>query len=162
MRIIECDIPAANFFYRLQSGNYRLGENIKLDENLVIGQVDSPFIVSLDLNGHKLEMGDDNEILLIRSSELNIKNTGQQEGEIINGSKNGILIYEDAKLRIYGGTIDSIIKYYGNAEFYLYGGTIKRNIQFGETIQSIPNAVLYANGGIVEGDLPIWSNQMIS
>ena len=123
--------PSGQFFYRLQSGNYRLGENIKLDENLVIGQVDSPFIVSLDLNGHKLEMGDDNEILLIRSSELNIKNTGQQEGEIINGSKNGILIYEDAKLRIYGGTIDSIIKYYGNAEFYLYGGTIKRNIQFG-------------------------------
>ena len=151
--------PSGHFFYRLPSGNYRLGENIKLDENIVIGQVDSPFIVSLDLNGHKLEMGDDNEILLIRSSELNIKNTGQQEGEIINGSKNGILIYEDAKLRIYGGTIDSIIKYYGNAEFYLYGGTIKRNIQFGETIQSIPNAVLYANGGIVEGDLPIWSNQ---
>ena len=151
--------PSGHFFYRLPSGNYRLGENIKLDENLVIGQVDSPFIVSLDLNGHKLEMGDDNEILLIRLSELNIKNTGQQEGEIINGSKNGILIYEDAKLRIYGGTIDSIIKYYGNAEFYLYGGTIKRNIQFGETIQSIPNAVLYANGGIVEGDLPIWSNQ---
>ena len=147
--------PSGHFFYRLPSGNYRLGENIKLDENLVIGQVDSPFIVSLDLNGHKLEMGDDNEILLIRSSELNIKNTGQQEGEIINGSKNGILIYEDAKLRIYGGTIDSIIKYYGNAEFYLYGGTIKRSIQFGETIQSIPNAVLYANGGIVEGDLPI-------
>ena len=147
--------PGGHFFYRLPSGNYRLGENIKLDENLVIGQVDSPFIVSLDLNGHKLEMGDDKEILLIRSSELNIKNTGQQEGEIINGSKNGILIYEDAKLRIYGGTIDSIIKYYGNAEFYLYGGTIKRNIQFGETIQSIPNAVLYANGGIVEGDLPI-------
>ena len=147
--------PSGHFFYRLPSGNYRLGENIKLDENLVIGQVDSPFIVSLDLNGHKLEMGDDNEILLIRSSELNIKNTGQQEGEIINGSKNGILIYEDAKLRIYGGTIDSIIKYYGNAEFYLYGGTIKRNIQFGETIQSISNAVLYANGGIVEGDLPI-------
>ena len=147
--------PSGHFFYRLPSGNYRLGENIKLDENLVIGQVDSPFIVSLDLNGHKLEMGDDNEILLIRSSELNIKNTGQQEGEIINGSENGILIYEDAKLRIYGGTIDSIIKYYGNAEFYLYGGTIKRNIQFGETIQSIPNAVLYANGGIVEGDLPI-------
>ena len=147
--------PNGHFFYRLPSGNYRLGENIKLDENLVIGQVDSPFIVSLDLNGHKLEMGDDNEILLIGSSELNIKNTGQQEGEIINGSKNGILIYEDAKLRIYGGTIDSIIKYYGNAEFYLYGGTIKRNIQIGETIQSIPNAVLYANGGIVEGDLPI-------
>ena len=147
--------PSGHFFYRLPSGNYRLGENIKLDENLVIGQVDSPFIVSLDLNGHKLEMGDDNEILLIRSSELNIKNTGQQEGEIINGSENGILIYEDAKLRIYAGTIDSIIKYYGNAEFYLYGGTIKRNIQFGETIQSIPNAVLYANGGIVEGDLPI-------
>ena len=98
--------PNGHFFYRLPSGNYRLGENIKLDENLVIGQVDSPFIVSLDLNGHKLEMGDDNEILLIGSSELNIKNTGQQEGEIINGSKNGILIYEDAKLRIYGGTID--------------------------------------------------------
>ena len=147
--------PSGQIFYRLPSGNYRLGENITLDENLVIGQVDSPFIVSLDLNGHKLEMGDNNEILLIRSSELNIKNTGQQEGEIINGSKNGILIYEDAKLRIYGGTIDSIIKYYGNAEFYLYGGTIKRNIQFGETIQSITNAVLYANGGIVEGNLPI-------
>lgn len=147
--------PSGHFFYRLPSGNYRLGENITLDENLVIGQVDSPFIVSLDLNGYKLKMGDDNTILLMRSSELNIKNTGQQEGEIINGSKNGILIYEDAKLRIYGGTIDSIIKYYGNAEFYLYGGTIKRNIQFREDIQSILNAVLYANGGIVEGDLPI-------
>ena len=151
--------PSGHFFYRLPSGNYRLGENIKLDENLVIGQVDSPFIVSLDLNGHKLEMGDDNEILLIRSSELNIKNTGQQEGEIINGSKNGIQINYDAKLRIYAGTIDSIIKYYDGAEFYLYGGTIKRNIQFYENKNSIPNAVLYANGGIVEGDLPIWSNQ---
>ncbi len=147
--------PSGHFFYRLPSGNYRLGENITLDENLVIGQVDSPFIVSLDLNGYKLKMGDDNTILLMRSSELNIKNTGQQEGEIINGSENEIQINWDAKLRIYGGTIDSIIKYYGNAEFYLYGGTIKRNIQFREDIQSILNAVLYANGGIVEGDLPI-------
>ncbi len=109
----------------------------------------------MDLNGYKLKMGDDNTILLMRSSELNIKNTGQQEGEIINGSENEIQINWDAKLRIYGGTIDSIIKYYGNAEFYLYGGTIKRNIQFREDIQSILNAVLYANGGIVEGDLPI-------
>ena len=147
--------PSGQIFYRLPSGNYRLGENITLDENLVIGQVDSPFIVSLDLNGHKLEMGDDNTILLIRSSELNIKNTGQQEGEIINGSENGIQIYEDAKLRIYGGTIDSIITYMGNAEFYLYGGTIKRNIAFEMHSVTIPNAVLYANGGIVEGDLPI-------
>ena len=147
--------PSGHFFYRLPPGNYRLGENITLDENLVIGQVDSPFIVSLDLNGYKLKMGDDNTILLMRSSELNIKNTGQQEGEIINGSENEIQINWDAKLRIYGGTIDSIIKYYGNAEFYLYGGTIKRNIQFREDIQSILNAVLYANGGIVEGDLPI-------
>ena len=147
--------PSGYFFYRLPSGNYRLGENIKLDENLVIGQVDSPFIVSLDLNGHKLEMGDDNTILLMKSSELNIKNTGQQEGEIINGSKNGIQINGDAKLRIYGGTIDSIITYMGNAEFYLYGGTIKRNIAFEMHSFTIPNAVLYANGGIVEGDLPI-------
>ena len=151
--------PDGDSFYRLPSGNYRLGEDITLDKRLVIGKVETSYTVSLDLNGHKLEMGDDNTISLLDSSELNIKNASQQEGEIINGSKNGILIYEDAKLRIYGGTIDSIIKYYGNAEFYLYGGTIKRNIQFGETIQSIPNAVLYANGGIVEGDLPIWSNQ---
>ena len=144
--------------YRLPPGNYRLGENITLDKELKIGEIYSPYTVSLDLNGHKLEMGD-NVITLRASNELNIKNTGQQEGEIINGSKNGIQINEDAKLRIYGGTIDSIIKYYGNAEFYLYGGTIKRNIQFRENIQSIPNAVLYANGGIVEGDLPIWSDQ---
>ena len=145
---------SGGIFYRLPPGNYRLGENITLDKELEIGEVLSPYTVSLDLNGHKLEMGD-NVITLLASSELNIKNTGQQEGEIINGSKRGIRINEDAKLRIYGGTIDSIITYSGNAEFYLYGGTIKRNIQFSETIQSIPNAVLYANGGIVEGDLPI-------
>ena len=110
----------------------------------------------MDLNGHKLEMGD-NVITLRASSELNIKNTGQQEGEIINGSEYGIQINWDAKLRIYGGTIDSIITYYDSAEFYLYGGTIKRNIQFDENRRSIPNAVLYANGGIVEGKLYIWS-----
>ena len=140
--------------YRLPPGNYRLGENITLDKELKIGDVFSPYTVSLDLNGHKLEMGD-NVITLRASNELNIKNTGQQEGEIINGSKRGIRINEDAKLRIYGGTIDSIITYSGNAEFYLYGGTIKRNIKFSESILSIPNAVLYANGGIVEGKLLI-------
>ena len=140
--------------YRLPSGNYRLGENIKLDKELKIGKASSSYTVSLDLNGYKLEMGD-NEISLVGTSELNIKNAGQQEGEIINGSKRGIRINEDAKLRIYGGTIDSIITYSGNAEFYLYGGTIKRNIQFSENILSIPNAVLYANGGIVEGKLLI-------
>ena len=91
----------------------------------------------------------DNVITLLASSELNIKNTGQQEGEIINGSKNGIQINYDAKLRIYGGTIDSIIKYYGNAKFYLYGGTIKRNIEFDASIVTIPNAVLCENGAIV-------------
>lgn len=140
--------------YRLPSGNYRLGENITLDKELKIGKASSSYTVSLDLNGYKLEMGD-NEISLVGTSELNIKNAGQQEGEIINGSKRGIRINEDAKLRIYGGTIDSIITYSGNAEIYLYGGTIKRNIQFSENILSIPNAVLYANGGIVEGKLLI-------
>jgi uncharacterized repeat protein (TIGR02543 family) len=142
--------------YRLPPGNYRLGENITLDKELKIGEIFSPYTVSLDLNGHKLEMGD-NVITLRASSELNIKNTGQQEGEIINGSEYGIQINWDAKLRIYGGTIDSIITYYDSAEFYLYGGTIKRNIQFDENRRSIPNAVLYANGGIVEGKLYIWS-----
>ena len=150
--------PSGDSFYMLPSGNYRLGEDITLDKDLKIGEVLSPYTVSLDLNGHKLEMGD-NVITLRASSELNIKNAGQQEGEIINGSKNGILIYEDAKLRIYGGTIDSIITYSGNAEFYLYGGTIKRNIQFSENMLSIPNAVLYANGGIVEGKLLIKTYQ---
>ena len=146
--------PSGDSFYMLPSGNYRLGEDITLDKELKIGEVLSSYTVSLDLNGHKLEMGD-NVITLRASSELNIKNAGQQEGEIINGSKRGIRINEDAKLRIYGGTIDSIITYSGNAEFYLYGGTIKRNIQFSENILSIPNAVLYANGGIVEGKLLI-------
>ena len=151
--------PSGDSFYRLPSGNYRLGENIRLDERLVIGKVETSYTVSLDLNGHKLEMGDDNTISLLDSSELNIKNAGQQEGEIINGSKRGIRINEGAKLRIYGGTIDSIITYSGNAEFYLYGGTIKRNIRFSENILSIPNAVLYANGGIVEGKLLIKTYQ---
>ena len=149
---------SGKIFYRLPPGNYRLGENITLDKELKIGEILSSYTVSLDLNGHKLEMGD-NVITLLASSELNIKNTGQQEGEIINGSKNGIQINGDAKLRIYGGTIDSIIKYYGNAKFYLYGGTIKRNIEFDASIVTIPNAVLYANGGIVEGDLPIKTDQ---
>ena len=149
---------SGKIFYRLPPGNYRLGENITLDKELKIGEILSSYTVSLDLNGHKLEMGD-NVITLLASSELNIKNTGQQEGEIINASKNGIQINGDAKLRIYGGTIDSIIKYYGNAKFYLYGGTIKRNIEFDVSIVTIPNAVLYANGGIVEGDLPIKTDQ---
>ena len=147
---------SGKIFYRLPPGNYRLGENITLDKELKIGEISSSYTVSLDLNGHKLEMGD-NVITLRASSELNIKNTGQQEGEIINGSEYGIQINWDAKLRIYGGTIDSIITYYDSAEFYLYGGTIKRNIQFDENRNSIPNAVLYANGGIVEGKLYIWN-----
>ena len=138
---------SGKIFYRLPPGNYRLGENITLDKELKIGEILSSYTVSLDLNGHKLEMGD-NVITLLASSELNIKNTGQQEGEIINGSKNGIQINGDAKLR-----------YYGNAKFYLYGGTIKRNIEFDVSIVTIPNAVLYANGGIVEGDLPIKTDQ---
>lgn len=147
---------SGKIFYRLPPGNYRLGENITLDKELKIGEISSSYTVSLDLNGHKLEMGD-NVITLRASSELNIKNTGQQEGEIINGSEYGIQINWDAKLRIYGGTIDSIITYYDSAEFYLYGGTIKRNIQFDENRNSIPNAELYANGGIVEGKLYIWN-----
>lgn len=147
---------SGKIFYRLPPGNYRLGENITLDKELKIGEISSSYTVSLDLNGHKLEMGE-NVITLRASSELNIKNTGQQEGEIINGSEYGIQINWDAKLRIYGGTIDSIITYYDSAEFYLYGGTIKRNIQFDENRNSIPNAVLYANGGIVEGKLYIWN-----
>ena len=144
--------------YRLPPGNYRLGENITLDKELKIGEISSSYTVSLDLNGHKLEMGD-NVITLRASSELNIKNTGQQEGEIINGSENGIQINGDAKLRIYGGTIDSIITYFDNAEFYLYGGTIKGNIEFPVLPYAIPNAVLYANGGIVEGKLLIYTRQ---
>ena len=151
--------PNGDSFYRLPSGNYRLGEDITLDKDLDIGDILSPYTVSLDLNGHKLEMGDDNTISLLYSNELNIKNAGQQEGEIINGSKRGIRINDGAKLRVYGGTIDSIIMYLGNAEFYLYGGTIKRNIQFSENMLSIPNAVLYANGGIVEGKLLIKTYQ---
>ena len=140
--------------YRLPAGNYRLGEDITLDGELQIGEMGSPYTVSLDLNGHKLEMGD-NRILLVSSNELNIKNTSQQDGKLITGSKMGIYLNWGAKLRIYGGTIDSIITYYSTAEFYLYGGTIKRNIQFYKLILSIPDAVLYANGGIVEGNLPI-------
>ena len=151
--------PDGDSFYRLPSGNYRLGEDITLDKRLVIGKVETSYTVSLDLNGHKLEMGDDNTISLLDSSELNIKNASQQEGEIINGSKRGIRINVGAKLRVYGGTIDSIITYFDNAEFYLYGGTIKGNIEFPVLPYAIPNAVLYANGGIVEGDLPIWSYQ---
>ena len=151
--------PSGDSFYRLPSGNYRLGENIRLDERLVIGKVETSYTVSLDLNGHKLEMGDDNTISLLDSSELNIKNASQQEGEIINGSKRGIRINDGAKLRVYGGTIDSIIMYFGNAEFYLYGGTIKGNIEFPVVSYAIPNAVLYANGGIVEGKLLIYTRQ---
>ena len=101
--------PGGDSFYRLPSGNYRLGEDITLDKRLVIGKVETSYTVSLDLNGHKLEMGDDNTISLLDSSELNIKNASQQEGEIINGSKRGIRINLGAKLRVYGGTIDSIL-----------------------------------------------------
>ena len=151
--------PDGDSFYRLPSGNYRLGEDITLDKRLVIGKVETSYTVSLDLNGHKLEMGDDNTISLLDSSELNIKNASQQEGEIINGSKRGIRINLGAKLRVYGGTIDSIITYFDNAEFYLYGGTIKGNIEFPVLPYAIPNAVLYANGGIVEGKLLIYTRQ---
>ena len=151
--------PGGDSFYRLPSGNYRLGEDITLDKRLVIGKVETSYTVSLDLNGHKLEMGDDNTISLLDSSELNIKNASQQEGEIINGSKRGIRINLGAKLRVYGGTIDSIITYFDNAEFYLYGGTIKGNIEFPVLPYAIPNAVLYANGGIVEGKLLIYTRQ---
>ena len=151
--------PDGDSFYRLPSGNYRLGEDITLDKRLVIGKVETSYTVSLDLNGHKLEMGDDNTISLLDSSELNIKNASQQEGEIINGSKRGIRINVGAKLRVYGGTIDSIITYFDNAEFYLYGGTIKGNIEFPVLPYAIPNAVLYANGGIVEGKLLIYTRQ---
>ena len=151
--------PGGDSFYRLPSGNYRLGEDITLDKRLVIGKVETSYTVSLDLNGHKLEMGDDNTISLLDSSELNIKNASQQEGESINGSKRGIRINLGAKLRVYGGTIDSIITYFDNAEFYLYGGTIKGNIEFPVLPYAIPNAVLYANGGIVEGKLLIYTRQ---
>ena len=140
--------------YTLPSGNYRLGEDITLDGEIQI--VDTDTSVSLDLNGHKLEMGN-NQILQAASTELVITNTSQQDGRLITGSKKGIQIGWDAKLKIYGGTIDSIITYLGNAEFYLYGGTIKQNVKFDDNISwgAFSNAVLYANGGIVEGDLSI-------
>ena len=140
--------------YTLPSGNYRLGEDITLDGEIQIVGTDTS--VSLDLNGHKLEMGN-NQILQAASTELVITNTSQQDGRLITGSKKGIQIGWDAKLKIYGGTIDSIITYLGNAEFYLYGGTIKQNVKFDDNISwgAFSNAVLYANGGIVEGDLSI-------
>ena len=140
--------------YTLPSGNYRLGEDITLDGEIQIVGTDTS--VSLDLNGHKLEMGN-NQILQATSTELVITNTSQQDGRLITGSKKGIQIGWDAKLKIYGGTIDSIITYLGNAEFYLYGGTIKQNVKFDDNISwgAFSNAVLYANGGIVEGDLSI-------
>ncbi|MDO5021400.1 MAG: InlB B-repeat-containing protein [Lachnospiraceae bacterium] len=140
--------------YTLPSGNYRLGEDITLDGEIQIVGTDTS--VSLDLNGHKLEMGN-NQILQAYSTELVITNTSQQDGRLITGSKKGIQIGWDAKLKIYGGTIDSIITYLGNAEFYLYGGTIKQNVKFDDNISwgAFSNAVLYANGGIVEGDLSI-------
>ena len=140
--------------YTLPSGNYRLGEDITLDGEIQIVGTDTS--VSLDLNGHKLEMGN-NQILQAALTELVITNTSQQDGRLITGSKKGIQIGWDAKLKIYGGTIDSIITYLGNAEFYLYGGTIKQNVKFDDNISwgAFSNAVLYANGGIVEGDLSI-------
>lgn len=46
--------PGGDSFYRLPSGNYRLGEDITLDKRLVIGKVETSYTVSLDLNGHKL------------------------------------------------------------------------------------------------------------
>ena len=142
-------------YYRLTDGNYRLGEDITLDGELQIGNATNQYNVSLDLNGHKLEMGT-NKISLAASSELDINDTSQQEGKLITGSEKGIYINCGAKLRVYGGTIDSIITYRdNNAEIYLYGGTIKQNIKFEDNSFIISNAVLYANGGIVEGDLPI-------
>ncbi|MCI6919221.1 MAG: InlB B-repeat-containing protein, partial [Lachnospiraceae bacterium] len=140
--------------YTLPSGNYRLGEDITLDGEIQIVGTDTS--VSLDLSGHKLEMGN-NQILQAASTELVITNTSQQDGRLITGSKKGIQIGWDAKLKIYGGTIDSIITYLGNAEWYLYGGTIKQNVKFDDNISwgAFSNAVLYANGGIVEGDLSI-------
>ena len=142
--------------YKLPVGNYRLGENITLDGELKIGDLGSPYTVSLDLNGYKLEMGDE-RITLLSSSELTITNTGQKDGKLISiEPKYGIMLNYGTKLRIWGGTIDSIITYSDTAEFYLHGGTIKQNIKFDEvTSRIIPNAVLYANGGTVEGDLPI-------
>ena len=142
--------------YKLPVGNYRLGENIMLDGELKIGDLGSPYTVSLDLNGYKLEMGDE-RITLLSSSELTITNTGQKDGKLISiEPKYGIMLNYGTKLRIWGGTIDSIITYSDTAEFYLHGGTIKQNIKFDEvTSRIIPNAVLYANGGTVEGDLPI-------
>ena len=142
--------------YKLPVGNYRLGENIMLDGELKIGDLGSPYTVSLDLNGYKLEMGDE-RITLLSSSELTITNTGQKDGKLISiEPKYGIMLNYGTKLRIWGGTIDSIITYSDTAEFYLHGGTIKQNIKFDEvTSRIIPNAVLYANGGIVEGDLSI-------
>ncbi len=142
--------------YKLPVGNYRLGENITLDGELKIGDLGSPYTVSLDLNGYKLEMGDE-RITLLSSSELTITNTGQKDGKLISiEPKYGIMLNYGTKLRIWGGTIDSIITYSDTAEFYLHGGTIKQNIKFDEvTSRIISNAVLYANGGTVEGDLPI-------
>ena len=138
-------------YYKLPAGNYSLGEDIMLDGELQIRDTG----VSLDLNGHKLEMGT-NKISLASSSELAIKDTSQQNGKLITGSEIGIYINWGAKLRVYGGTIDSIITYRDNgAEIYLYGGTIKQNIKFEYNSFIISNAVLYANGGTVEGNLPI-------
>jgi uncharacterized repeat protein (TIGR02543 family) len=142
-----------NVYYVLPSGDYRLEENITLDGELKIGEISTSAVVSLDLNGYKMEMGN-NVLSILSSSELAIKNTNQEDGKLIDESECGIRINYGAKLRIYGGTIDCNITYNAAAELYLYGGTIKRNIRL-ESDKEITNTVIYANGGTVEGDLEI-------
>ncbi len=144
---------ATTGFYILPSGNYSLGEDITLDNLWPVGKAGEPSSVfSLDLQGHKLSLRN-NKIVLSSGQELIIKDTSQKDGKLIAGG--GIEIYESAKLKIYGGTIDSRITYAGNSVgLYLYGGTIKRGIGFYLfSTNNVSNAVLYANGGTVEGDL---------
>ena len=144
---------ATTGFYILPSGNYSLGEDITLDNLWPVGKAGEPSSVfSLDLQGHKLSLRN-NKIVLSSGQELIIKDTSQKDGKLIAGG--GIEIYDSAKLKIYGGTIDSMITYAGNsAGLYLYGGTIKRGIGFYLfSTNNVSNAVLYANGGTVEGDL---------
>ena len=149
--------------YYLPAGNYKLIENITLDDQL---KISSDIMVSLDLNGHTITTSGSASYINIgvhANAELDITDTSQDgNGKISVESPKGIEINYSAKLKIYAGTVNSFICFYGNqSELYIYGGNVKGNIGFVPVSQiQISDTKLYAYGGTVEGNLQIPYNQL--
>lgn len=116
--------------------------------------------LSLDLNGHILESADDTNTFITvgENSSLTVRDKGDNKGQIKSGKNNAIIIGQNAKLTMKGGSISSenysVLASKGS-EFTMTGGSIGY-------LSLLENSVMYADGGTVQADVYIEENASVT